>query len=67
MDFQLSDEQTLIVSTVRNFLEKEIYPHEKMVEETGVVPKSLGLKLQKNVKKSAFLRPIFLQISEVGV
>ena len=35
MDFQLSDEQTLIVGTVRNFLEKEIYPHEKLVEETG--------------------------------
>ena len=47
MDFQLSDEQTLIVDTVRNFLEKEIYPHEKLVEETGVVPKELGVEIAK--------------------
>ena len=48
MDFQLSDEQTLIVGTVRNFLEKEIYPHEKLVEKTGAVPKELGVEIAKN-------------------
>ena len=49
MDFNLSDEQTLIVDTVRNFLEKEIYPHEKMVEETGVVPKELAVEIAKKM------------------
>ena len=53
MDFQLCDEQTLIVDTVRNFLEKEIYPHEKSVEETGVVPKELGVEIAKNARKLA--------------
>ena len=64
MDFQLSDEQTLIVDTVRNFLEKEIYPHEKLVEETGAVPKELGVEI---AKKLASLQQIFLPISEVAV
>ena len=47
MDFQLSDEQNLIVDTVRNFLEKEIYPYEKMVGKTGVVPKELGVEIAR--------------------
>ena len=31
MDFGLSDEQAMIVSTVRNFVEREIYPFEGLV------------------------------------
>lgn len=37
MNFGLSDEQEMIVSTVRSFVEKEIYPHEDEVEQTGEV------------------------------
>ena len=37
MNFGLSDEQEMIVSTVRSFVEKEIYPHEDEVERTGEV------------------------------
>ena len=32
MDFALSEEQKLIVDTVRDFAENEIYPHEEEVE-----------------------------------
>ena len=64
MDFQLSDEQTLIVDTVRNFLEKEIYPHEKLVEETGVVPKELGVEIAKKCKEIGFFAANFP--SELG-
>src|SRR3546814_3734380 len=32
MSFGLSDEQQMIVDTVRSFVEKELYPHEAMVE-----------------------------------
>ena len=39
MNFELSDEQKMIVDTVRSFLEKEIYPFENEVERTGEVPK----------------------------
>ena len=39
MNFNLTDEQNIIIETVRTFLENEIYPHEKKVDDTGVVPK----------------------------
>ena len=42
MHFGLSDEQEMIVSTVRSFVENEIYPHEAEVERTGHVPHELG-------------------------
>ena len=42
MHFGLSEEQEMIVSTVRSFVEKEIYPHEAEVERTGQVPIELG-------------------------
>jgi acyl-CoA dehydrogenase len=42
MHFGLSEEQEMIVSTVRSFVEKEIYPHEAEVERTGQVPHALG-------------------------
>ena len=42
MNFSLSDEQRLIVDTVRAFVEKEIYPHEAEVERSGVVRRELG-------------------------
>ncbi|WP_349258654.1 acyl-CoA dehydrogenase family protein [Steroidobacter sp.] len=35
MDFGLTDEQSLLVATVRRFIETELQPFEKEVEETG--------------------------------
>jgi acyl-CoA dehydrogenase len=37
MDFALTDEQQLIIATTREFVENELYPHEKEVEDTGVL------------------------------
>jgi acyl-CoA dehydrogenase len=37
MQFGLTEEQEMIVSTVRAFVENEIYPHEELVERTGEV------------------------------
>ena len=31
MNFELTEEQEMIVSTVRSFVENEIYPHEDLV------------------------------------
>jgi len=39
MQYGLNEEQEMIVSTVRNFVEKEIYPHEDLVDRTGEVLK----------------------------
>jgi acyl-CoA dehydrogenase len=35
MEFQLSDEQSLLVSTVRRFIDSELRPLEDVVEQTG--------------------------------
>ena len=49
MHFGLSDEQEMIVSTVRSFVENEIYPHEAEVERTGEVPPELADRLKQKV------------------
>ncbi|MDA8585998.1 acyl-CoA dehydrogenase family protein [Rhodobacteraceae bacterium] len=49
MDFGLSDEQEMIVSTVRSFIEREIYPFEAEVERTGQVPLELGQEIKQKV------------------
>ena len=41
MDFQLSNEHEMIVDTVRAFTEKELIPHEELVERVGTVPDDL--------------------------
>ena len=33
MNFEFSEEQQMLVDTVRSFVENELYPHEDMVEE----------------------------------
>jgi alkylation response protein AidB-like acyl-CoA dehydrogenase len=37
MDFALTEEQQLIVRTTRDFVRRELVPHEREVEETGVL------------------------------
>ena len=49
MNFGLSEEQEMIVSTVRRFVEAEIYPREAEVERTGVVPPDLAQDIKRKV------------------
>ncbi len=49
MDFALSHEQEMIVATVRDFVETEIYPHETQVERTGEVPPDLAADIRRKV------------------
>lgn len=46
MDFSLSQEQQLIVDTVRSFVERELYPHEDLVERLDDVPRDLAEGIQ---------------------
>jgi acyl-CoA dehydrogenase len=46
MNFSLTDEQQLIVKTTREFVEQELYPHEKEVEDTGVLRPELLAELK---------------------
>jgi acyl-CoA dehydrogenase len=57
MDFGLTDEQKLIVRTVRNFVERELYPLEDEVERTGQVPIEVGREIQRKVKALGFYAP----------
>ena len=41
MQFELTDEQQMIVDTVRSFTEKELFPYEDQVEKLGNVPPDL--------------------------
>ena len=54
MNFELTDEQQMIVDTVRTFVENEIYPHEEEVERTGVVPTELGQEIAQKCKDIGF-------------
>jgi acyl-CoA dehydrogenase len=47
MHFGLTDEQEMIVSTVRSFVENEIYPHEAEVDRSGEVPPDLAERIKQ--------------------
>ena len=54
MDFALSQEQEMIVSTVRSFVEAEIYPHEDLVERTGEVPQEIAQEIKRKTLELGF-------------
>ena len=57
MNFDLTDEQGMVVETVRKFVEAELYPHEAEVERTGLVPRELGREIQRKVLELGFYAP----------
>ena len=57
MDFGLTSEQQLVVDTVRDFVEHELYPHEEAVERTGRVPPELGESIKRQVIELGFYAP----------
>ncbi len=46
MDFSLTDDEQLIIKTTREFVERELYPHEREIEETGVLRADLERELK---------------------
>ena len=57
MDFALTEEQQLVVETVRAFVEQELYPHEGAVEAAGEVPLALGQAIKEKVISLGFFAP----------
>jgi acyl-CoA dehydrogenase len=47
MDFALSEEQQLIISTTRQFVRQELVPHEREVEDSGVLRPELWRELRE--------------------
>lgn len=61
MDFGLSQTQDMIVSTVRNFVEQEIYPHEDLVEKAGEVPDEIANEIKQKCIDLGFYAANFPQ------
>ena len=57
MDFALSQEQEMVVETVRRFVETELYPQEAEVERSGRVPPELGAEIKRKVIELGFYAP----------
>ena len=51
MNFQVSHENELLLSTVRAFMEDEIFPHEEEVDRMGEVPEDLGRQIEARSKE----------------
>lgn len=47
MDFGLSNEQEMIIDSVKNFVEQELYPHEDEVEKSNHIDESLAESIKK--------------------
>ena len=54
MQYGLSKEQEMIARTVQSFVEKEIYPHEALVERTGEVPNEIAQEIKKKTLDLGF-------------
>ena len=50
----LTDEQEMIVATVRSFVENEIYPHEAEVERSGEVPPEIADRIKQKTIELGF-------------
>jgi alkylation response protein AidB-like acyl-CoA dehydrogenase len=47
IDLSLTEEQELVASTVREFVERELRPHEEEVERLGLLPQELAAALKR--------------------
>ena len=54
MNFGLTGEKKMIVDTVRDFVEREIYPHEALVEQTGEVPADVAAEIKRKTIELGF-------------
>jgi acyl-CoA dehydrogenase len=50
-DFTPTEEQGMLVDSVRQFMAKEIFPHEREIERRGEIPVELGKQIQKRAKE----------------
>ncbi len=54
MDFGLTDEQRMVVDTVRDFVEHELYPLENEVERAGSLPDEVAREIRQKVLDMGF-------------
>ena len=54
MFYGLTEQHEMIAATVRAFVEREIYPHEEMVERSGAVPAALAAEIKRKTIELGF-------------
>ncbi|UVC10543.1 acyl-CoA/acyl-ACP dehydrogenase [Rhizobium sp. TH2] len=54
MDFSLSFEQQALVDSLTEFVEKEMYPHENIVEELRKVPDEIAKDIRRKATEAGF-------------
>ncbi len=57
LDFELTSEQQMVVDSVRDFVERELYPHEEEVERSGRVAPELGEEIKNKIIEMGFYAP----------
>src|ERR1700683_592410 len=68
MDFSLSDEQQMIVKSTREFVVNELYPHEKEIEETGVLREDLHRELKaKAIEAGLYAANMPVEVGGAGL
>ena len=50
MNIPLSHEDVLLRDTVREFFDKEVIPHEELVDRLGEVPEEIGRDIEAKAK-----------------
>jgi acyl-CoA dehydrogenase len=54
MNYQITEEQRMILDSLKAFLEKEIYPHEAEADRAGEVPVELGEHIKQQAIEMGF-------------
>ena len=57
MNYNLTEEQHLLIESLRAFREQELEPHEASIDRSGEVPEELGAHIKKRALQMGFYAP----------
>ena len=57
MNYPLTEEQVLLLDSLKSFREQELEPHEAEVDRSGEVPDELGAHIKKRAIEMGFYAP----------
>ena len=58
MEFNLSEEQNLLIDTTKSFVKAELLQHEELLEKTNNLPKELYDEISKKVSRQVCMLAI---------
>ena len=54
MNYEMTDEQTMLLDSLRAFVETEILPHEEIADEAAEVPPEIGERIKDRAIEMGF-------------